>query len=203
MTGNRKHTGMNRIASVYWRNEASLKRFARRFMPNRHDVDDICQETIARALEAERERRIVEPRAFLFGVAKNIVRKRLDRQSRSIIDFIENFSPDRCLNADPPLDEQIDGRERMLLFMEAVATLPDQCQRVFTLRKVYGHSHRDIARELGISISTVEKHVAAGLKRCREHMQRHMDSHGTARRRNGHGAPVVSYRRPNREDRGR
>lgn len=36
--------------------------------------------------------------------------------------------------------------------------------------KVYGYSHNEIASRLGISISTTEKHVATGLKRCNSYI---------------------------------
>ena len=41
---------------------------------------------------------------------------------------------------------------------EAVRQLPEQCRRVFVLKKVYGYSQREIAKELSLSESTVEKH---------------------------------------------
>lgn len=149
-----------------------LKGFLRRFVSNDHDIEDICQETVTRALEAERSREIKEPRAFLFGVARNVVRKRLDKQSRSLIDFVGDFSADYVESDEPSLEQQLDERQRMLIFMESVATLPRQCQRVFVLKKVYGYRHKEIAAKLGISISTVEKHAAAGLKRCMDEMEK-------------------------------
>ena len=152
--------------------QAVLRRFLRRFSKNFHDIEDICQETILRALEAERTKEITAPRAFLFGISKNIVCKKLDRESKRLIDFIEDLTPQEYLDTGPSLEERVDSHRQMRKFAEAVRTLPRQCQKVFVLKKVYGYSHQEIAKELGISISTVEKHVAAGLKRCAEHMER-------------------------------
>jgi DNA-binding transcriptional ArsR family regulator len=42
---------------------------------------------------------------------------------------------------------------------------------VFVLRKVYKLSHAEIAQVLGVSHSTIEKHVAKGLMRCREYLR--------------------------------
>jgi len=159
------------IAEVYLKNEKIIKRFLRRFTSNKHDIEDICQETVVRALEVEKKRDINEHKAFLFGVTRNIVRKKLDKESKSIIDFIEDCTPKDYLINEPTIEENIDSRERMLLFMEAVSTLPKQCQKVFVLNKVKGYSHKRIAAELNISISTIEKHVALGLKRINIYMQ--------------------------------
>ncbi|MBL8271217.1 RNA polymerase sigma factor, partial [Steroidobacter sp.] len=159
------------ILQAFDETQAILRRFVRRFAQNRHDVEDITQETIVRALQAEKDRKIEDPRAFLFGIAKNIVYKDLRRRSRLIVEFIDDAVADAGLPAVEPLDEQLDARQRMILFWQAVATLPPQCQKVFVMCRVLGQSHKEIAARLGISISTVEKHVAAGLKRCSDHLQ--------------------------------
>lgn len=164
------------VSSMFQENESILKKFLRRFVSNYHDIEDICQETILRALEAEKSRDILEPRAYLFGITKNIVRKKLDKESKSIIDFIEDFMPQEYRTNEPSIEECVDARQQMLIFVEAVATLPKQCQKVFTLKKVYGYSHKEIARKLGISTSTVEKHVATGLKRCDDYMKKHLEA---------------------------
>ncbi len=163
----------SRVFTVFLENEAVIKRFLRRFSSNSHDIEDISQETILRALHAEQNKEIREPRAFLFGVAKNIARKSLEKKSKSLIDFIEDFAEQEYLSNEPGIDEHIEGRRKMLVFWEAVAGLPPQCQKVFVLKKVHGYSHKEIAKDLDISISTVEKHAATGLKRCSEYMEIH------------------------------
>ncbi|TQV89580.1 RNA polymerase sigma factor [Aliikangiella coralliicola] len=163
----------SRIYNVFLENEVIIKRFLRRYSSNSHDIEDISQETILRALDAEKNREIQQPKAFLFGVAKNIARKSLEKKSQSLIDFIEDFGDKEYLSNEPSIDESIDSRKRMLIFWEAVSVLPSQCQKVFVLKKVHGYSHKEIAKNLEISISTVEKHVATGLKRCSEYMEMH------------------------------
>ena len=49
--------------------------------------------------------------------------------------------------------------------------LPPLCRRVFVLRKVYRLSHDEISEVLGVSHSTIEKHVAKGLIRCRDYLR--------------------------------
>ena len=44
---------------------------------------------------------------------------------------------------------------------------------MFVLRKVYKLSQAEISAVLGIAESTIEKHVAKGLVRCRDHLRDH------------------------------
>ena len=178
-TKSRKRNADGGIFSVFREQEAALRRFVHRLSSSGSDVDDITQETILRALQAERERDIHQPKAYLYTIARNVVRDAIDKKSRSVIDFIEDFAPETVSSNEPLVEDQVDGRQRMLLFWEAVATLPEQCQQVFVLKKVYGYSHAEISRKLGISVSTTEKHVAAGLRRCGDFLDRRLAEVGS------------------------
>ena len=148
--------------------EARLRSYLGRFIEGGHDIEDVCQETMLRSLEAATRQTVRNPAAFLFGIARNIVRRRFERKSRSLIDLVADFTPDDHV-ADPrPLDDIMDEQERLARYDEAIARLPPQCRRVYVLAKVYGYSHREISGMLNISVKTVENHVAAGLKRCRD-----------------------------------
>ncbi len=146
--------------------ESVIRKFLRRFTSNHHDIEDYTQETILRALKAEQNNTIDEPRAYLFGIAKNVARRDIARKSKNIIGFIEDLAAKEYVSNEPSLEESIGERERMTIFAHAVASLPAQCQKVFILKKVYGYSHKEISKKMGISTSTTEKHVATGLKKC-------------------------------------
>ena len=159
----------------------------RRFKLSRIDIEDLTQETILRALEAERRTTIEEPRRFLVGIAKNVARAELERRSKITAGLLDDFDPDSYVSDEPAVDDAVDARRRMQVFGAAVAMLPPQCQKVFVLKHVYGASHREIADKLDIALSTVEKHVALGLKRCREAMVKEL----TAAAEAGHGEAGV------------
>lgn len=175
-----KVSSVSKIFNHFIDNESIIKKFLRRFSSNPHDIEDICQETILRALNAEKNRDIHEPRAFLFGVAKNVARKALDKKSKSLINFIEDYSDEEYLSNEVPVEKQLDDKQKMVIFWEAVSELPLQCQRVFVLKKVQGYSHKEIAKQLDISVSTVEKHVAQGLKRSSEYMEKQLGTDTSA-----------------------
>jgi DNA-directed RNA polymerase specialized sigma24 family protein len=49
---------------------------------------------------------------------------------------------------------------------EFVRSLPVECRQVFTLRKVYGYSGKEIAIRLGIPEHAVEEHLIQAARRC-------------------------------------
>ena len=156
------------LTNVFRANEMSLRGYLRRFTEHSHEIDDIVQEAVVRFLQAADGRTLTEPGSYLFGIARNIVRKRFERKSRSIVDFISDFSPDEYADESRPLDEIMNEQERLVRYGAAIARLPSKCRRVFVLRMIYGYSHKEISEMLNISVKTVENHVATGLTRCRD-----------------------------------
>ena len=55
---------------------------------------------------------------------------------------------------------------------EAIQSPPDHCRQIFTLRKVYGMSQPEIARQLGMSENTVSAQLTIGVKKCMAFMLR-------------------------------
>ena len=160
----------SRIFGVFQANKGLIARVLRQYSFNQIDIADITQETILRALEAEKRTDIREPRRFLVGIAKNVARTELERRAKTMHGLLDDFDFETYVSDEPLIEDAVDARGRMRAFWQAVATLPPQCQKVFVLKHVYGAPHKAIARKLDIAVSTVEKHVALGLQRCRERM---------------------------------
>jgi RNA polymerase sigma factor (sigma-70 family) len=154
-----------------FRHRAALHRYLRRFTSGAEDVEDLVQETYVRMYALQDFRNIGSPRALLFRIAHNTAVERARRQSTQATDSVADFESLNVYSSEAPADEQIDSRRRFESFCAAVDRLPPLCRRVFVLRKVYRLSHDEIAEILGVSHSTIEKHVAKGLLRCRDYMR--------------------------------
>lgn len=159
------------ISKVFIRDEAFLKKFLARLLPNPQDIEDVAQETFLKAFNAGKNRAIRSPKAFLFRIAKNIALAKLTKKAHLITDYIEDLGAPEILCEGVSVEDKVASHERFAIFCQAAAALPPQCRRAFLMRKVYGFSHKEISERLGISISTVEKHLANGLKRCRSFMR--------------------------------
>lgn len=171
---NKKNQGQveSAITREFTRQRTLLKRFLTRFFSRPQDIDDVLQETYLNAFRAERDRVINSPKAFLFRVARNAALKELERKSRHISECIEDFEDSQIYIDEDVVENQAAARQKLGLFCESALSMSPQVRRVFLMRKVYGMSYNEIAEQLGISVSTAEKHVARGLRLCSDYMER-------------------------------
>jgi RNA polymerase sigma-70 factor (ECF subfamily) len=166
--------------------EADLRRWLSRFGPD-VDVDDIVQETYAGM--ARRFDQVRESRAFMFAVARNAVIASLKQKRIVRIVAIADLDAIPLVDGAATGEQSLVGREELEMLQAAIADLPDRCREVLTLRKIDGLSQRDVAERLGLSESTVEKHVSAGIRRCADWFARigsaarHADEPSSTRKR--------------------
>jgi RNA polymerase sigma-70 factor (ECF subfamily) len=71
------------------------------------------------------------------------------------------------IDADSNVEDQMLEREDVALLASALATLPAGARRAFELHKLNGLSHAEVAQQMGISKSGVEKHMAVAMKYLR------------------------------------
>lgn len=107
-------------------------------------------------------------RAWLFRVAANLSIDHLRRQRRHT-ELLDRFCGDESEidKAPSPYRAAVDSG-RLKRVQSALGELPEQCAEVLYLSRIEGLSHAEIAGQLGISKSLVEKHVARALNHCRQ-----------------------------------
>jgi RNA polymerase sigma-70 factor (ECF subfamily) len=154
------------ILQAFLQHQSALRSYISRFMVSAHEIDDVSQETFLRAYKAEQKNTIEQPKAFLFRVAKNMMLSEFSNKSRKMIDYVEDFEQSQLPEAMPSLEDDMVARQKIGLYCEAIASLPPRCRQVTLMKKVYGMSHKEIARRLDISVSAVEKQLAKGGKQC-------------------------------------
>ena len=159
------------IEKSFTENENSLKRFLERFLYNTQDVEDILQETFLETWKIEKRQKIKLPKSYLFRVARNLALKELKKKSRQLNAYMDELNYNRLLCKEIFMDDNVENRERLVIFEKALTTLSPQCKKVFVLRKVFGFSQKEISRRLSISESTVEKHISNGMRRCNVYLQ--------------------------------
>lgn len=111
----------------------------------------------------------------MLKTARNLALDYLKRADNKLTDSLDEDTQDNLASYKDDPYRRAAGEQDFALFCEAVRQLPVQCRKVFVLKKVYGYSQQEIAKELGISQSTVEKHIAQGLKRCANFLDNKQD----------------------------
>lgn len=167
MTDERRKRLLDQIFSY----RAALQKYLRKFTSGAEDVEDLVQEAYVRVCALPDGQVVDSPRALLFRIARNLAVDRARQKVAHATDDVADFEPLNVSSEEAEPDELVHLRRQFESFCAAVDSLPPLCRRVFILRKVYQLSHAEIAQVLGLSHSTIEKHVAKGLLRCRDRLR--------------------------------
>lgn len=146
----------------------SLSRLVARIVPP-HEIEDIVQETYVRICQIKNKESITSPKSFMYKTARNLALDFQKQAETRLVDNIDNSDAFDQILTQHYQDEMYDNaltNSEFSHFCEAVRQLPIQCRKVFVMKKVYGYSQREIAAQLNLSESTVEKHISTGMKRC-------------------------------------
>lgn len=137
--------------------EAALRARLRRLCPPGFDVDNLVAESMTRAYTAKDISRIIAGRGYLFAIARNLLIDSARRDTIVSLDFVADLD---TLRSDDTLEASLTARDELRRLQAIIDTLPPQCRRVFLLRRVHELSLGEIAEQMSLSVSTVEKHLA-------------------------------------------
>ena len=141
--------------------QPALRARLRRLMPGMGDLDDLVSEVLTRAFANPSWRTVDHGRAYLFTIARNLVIDFARREK--VVSFVTMVELD-LLRSDQDLEAQLCARDELRHLQSLIAALPLQCRRAFTMRRVEEKSLGWIAEEMGLSVSTVEKHLGKAIR---------------------------------------
>lgn len=128
---------------------------------DRAEAEDLTQQTFLRLLRADRGL-IVNPRAFVFRVAANLLQDRSREMRRRATRHTVSLDDENVLifPADGVTPERIvAAREGVARALSALDELSETTRDIFMLFRFENLRQREIAERLGMSQSAVEKHV--------------------------------------------
>jgi RNA polymerase sigma-70 factor (ECF subfamily) len=158
--------------------EAMLRAWLRSRFPPECDIDNLVQEALMRVCQAQERGEVQSPKAFIFATARNLALDQLRRHKIvPMISLVENEALS-VMEEGASVPDLVAHNQELEFLTEAIQLLPDRCRQVFTLRKVYGMSQRDIATQLGISEHTVSAQLTIALRKCTAHFARHRRERG-------------------------
>jgi RNA polymerase sigma-70 factor (ECF subfamily) len=151
------------LIQIFIDTRPALHRFlvARGAAPNA--ADDILQDMSLR-LAAGGLGPVTEPRAYLYKMASNhfqLQRRSEGRRAQREEDWAETRSDgDGAIDPEPSAEEAILHREHLAILDAALARLPDRTRVIFLRFRLEHEPQKQIAADLAISVSAVEKHLA-------------------------------------------
>jgi len=154
---------------------ATLVRFFARRMKNREDAEDIAQAAFMRLYTLDDPEELSNAKAFLFQIAANLsidqLRRKvlhqnyLDREGAKVANdgssvvngFFDNIS----------LEREMEARETLSFIYQSLEALPQNPRQAFILNRAKGLTYGEIAEQMGVSVSSVEKYILEALKHLR------------------------------------
>lgn len=152
------------LASVFMANRPALTRYVRARFRGDGDAEDIVQELWLK-LSSRETGPVAEPLAYLYRMAENMVldhrRSAVRRDNRE-----REWTKGRIDGTlESPVDSQPDA-ERILLARDhlrrvdaVLDTLPERTAFAFRAVRIDGTPQKEIAAQMGVSLSAVEKHL--------------------------------------------
>lgn len=144
--------------------ETALRRWLARLRVQESDALDIVQESYALLLERERLDDIVSPRAYLFQVAHSLMMRNIRRARIVPILAIEELGTVEVADKAATPEQVVIGQDDLRQLSELLEQMPAQARHAFVLRRIHALPQREIAKRMGISENTVEKHIARGIR---------------------------------------
>jgi RNA polymerase sigma-70 factor (ECF subfamily) len=152
--------GIKALAKQY---HGELLRILRSRLRNEADAADLAQEAYARLLKYPRELSGAELRNMLFRIADNLL---TDHWRWSRVRQHDSHVALEALNVeshDPAQDRRLAAQQQL---EQLIGRMPDKRRTVFILSRLYGLTNAEVARQCGISLKTVEKHLTLALAEC-------------------------------------
>jgi RNA polymerase sigma-70 factor (ECF subfamily) len=124
---------------------------------------DIVQDVYAEILAGEGWRNARDPKAFVMRIVYCRAINWVNRQK--VVPMRNVPSLELMLESEdsPDAFDVLSGREELTAVMEALDQLPQRCREVVTMRRLDELSPPEIAKKLGITVTTVDRHLGRGI----------------------------------------
>ena len=162
------------VSALYLRYGNEIRRHIAGKLSCREDVDDLSQEVFLRAHRILASQAINQPRAYLHQIASSVLTDHFRRGLRRSAPppRTETLDEDLEIASGEPTPEEIAiGDDTLMAIESALARLPAKAREAVLLRAMEDLSCIEVASRMGISVRTVEKHLARGMANLRASTQ--------------------------------
>lgn len=151
--------GRQGLLHSYRRHEAEILGFLTNRLRCAVTAADLAQDLYLRLLLGQHPERIQRPRAYLFRMAANLATDHQREETRRHALETECQSWLYSPTEDRTPEREVAGRAELAALRQAVTGLPDRSRYIFYQNRFRGRTQAEIAADLGVSTTTVEKHM--------------------------------------------
>lgn len=152
------------VQHIYQQHHAWLQGWLKGKLTCASDVADVAHDTFVRMLSSRAADQIREPRDYLATVARGLV---IDRYRRKAIEsaYLQSLAA-RPEQVTPSEEDRAIIIDTLVAVDKALALLGTRAHQIFLLSQLDGLSYQQIAAQLGVSLTTVKKHMVRAFTEC-------------------------------------
>ena len=159
----------SRLNEVFVSHRSILLRTLQRIVSNPSTAEDLLQETYLRVTGALSSRAIEHLEPFIFQTARNLALDHLRARrvrDRTLADDATTAEMENVSAPITSLEDATHAKRMVEDLSKSLATLTPRQQRIFSLSRLQGLSYVEIAQQLGVSASTVQKELKLIMAIC-------------------------------------
>jgi len=141
-----------------------LQRLLLRRGRSREEAEDLIQDAFVKMQEyCDRGGQVRQPEGFLVRTVLRLAinARRDEHRDLYVTERVEDLG--FVVDGEPTPDEVFAAEECLERMRNALDTVNRRTRDVLFMHRLDGYSYAQIAQQLGISVSAVEKHIASGL----------------------------------------
>ena len=147
----------SQLFDKYWK---SLANTAFKILKDREVAHDLVQEIFVDLWVKRKSLSVEHVSSYLHTAAKYKVINHIQKHKVSMVelDFVDDF---KTLNT---TEELLNVKELDEVLKKSISDLPSQCSKIFRMSRFDHMSNKEIANVLGLSVRTVENHIAHAIR---------------------------------------
>jgi RNA polymerase sigma factor (sigma-70 family) len=155
----------SRIELLFQTHRCRLESVVRKSIRDKETSADIVQDVFASILAAGPRATVEDDRNVLYAAARNAAIEHHRKEARRAT-LLSRVLPEQIHASNTSAEDGLQAKQALSALDHALSTLSPKCREIFLSRRVEGLSNAEIARRFGISVNSVEKHIARALRHC-------------------------------------
>lgn len=159
-----EHPSSHDVSSLYIQHHSWLQGWLRKRIDCSFEAADLAHDTFIRIITARHVAIIQHPRQYLSTIAKGLLIDRFRHRAveNAFLETLSNQPEPTTISA----EEHAIIIETLVAIVSAFDKLEKRTRDVFILAQFEGLTYARISEQLGISVTTVKKHLARALTVC-------------------------------------